>query len=310
MKRYEFFKQWKKVKDDPALPPFIAVCALNENWGIFSTNFPNRTAGWGACCNKQKDQIIYEFLDHPKTLMMVVNQHNNMTHPKVITIPRGLPLTWDHTEKLVYDTIQFNLNNIKRNKLLFSATSKWGKRGQIIKCISEKFTINDFEGHIDTIDSQEMKATKTDRRRYYQKLGSAKFGVALPGLGYDCFRTWELLTMGTVIIMERGVGLDRTLWRLPALLVDDFDEINPTLLYSAYVEALYRADDFEFKRLTQTFWYSIFANVSTTKTTQSLLNLFPMTPVDLDFTRPRELFKCNPPSSCGKGTKRIPKKMC
>jgi hypothetical protein len=43
--RYEFFKQWKKIKDDPALPPFIAVCALNENWGIFSTNFPNRTAG-------------------------------------------------------------------------------------------------------------------------------------------------------------------------------------------------------------------------------------------------------------------------
>ena len=43
--RYEFFKQWRKIKDDPALPPFIAVCALNENWGIFSTNFPNRTAG-------------------------------------------------------------------------------------------------------------------------------------------------------------------------------------------------------------------------------------------------------------------------
>ena len=27
-------------------------------------------------------------------------------------------------------------------------------------------------GHIDTIDSNEMKATKTDRRRYYQKLGT------------------------------------------------------------------------------------------------------------------------------------------
>ena len=38
--------------------------------------------------------------------------------------------------------------------------------------------------------------------------------------------------------MERGVGMDRTLWRLPALLVDDFDEINPELLHSAYVEVI------------------------------------------------------------------------
>jgi hypothetical protein len=38
--------------------------------------------------------------------------------------------------------------------------------------------------------------------------------------------------------MERGVGMDRTLWRLPALLVDDFDKINPELLHSAYVEVI------------------------------------------------------------------------
>jgi hypothetical protein len=48
----------------------------------------------------------------------------------------------------------------------------------------------------------------------------------LPGLGYDCFRSvrvslspflssrldrnWEMLTMGTIGIIERGVGFDRT----------------------------------------------------------------------------------------------------
>jgi len=109
--------------------------------------------------------LLLLFIDHPKTLMFVINQHHNMTHPKLISIPRyhylfkyitlsqlsynrGLPLTWDHTEKLIFDTIQHNLNNVKRSRLLFSATSKWGKRGQIIKCISEKFSINDFEGII------------------------------------------------------------------------------------------------------------------------------------------------------------------
>ena len=80
---------------------------------------------------------------------------------------------------------------------------------QQIRCISNKFKPEDFEGHSDTPKS-EMRKTKSDRRRYYQKLGSTKFGVNLPGLGYDCFRLWELLTLGTIVVMERGVGLDRT----------------------------------------------------------------------------------------------------
>jgi hypothetical protein len=55
------------------------------------------------------------------------------------------------------------------------------------------------------------------------------------------------------------------LWRLPpALLVDDFDEVTPELLRTAYVEALYRADDFEFERLPQSFLWPFITNVSVT----------------------------------------------
>ena len=74
-------------------------------------------------------------------------------------------------------------------------------------------SLNDFEGHVDT-PKVEMELTKTDRKRYYSKLGSAHFGVCLPGLGYDTFRMWELLTMGTIVVVERGVGFDRSVsWR-------------------------------------------------------------------------------------------------
>jgi hypothetical protein len=44
------------------------------------------------------------------------------------------------------------------------------------------------------------------------------------------------------------------LWRLPALLLDDFDVITEPLLRSAYVEAMYRADEFEFERLRMSYW--------------------------------------------------------
>jgi hypothetical protein len=95
-------------------------------------------------------------------------------------------------------------------------------------------------------------------------------------LGYDTFRMWELLTLGSIVVIERGIGFDRTLWRLPALLVDDFDDVTPELLHSAYVEALYRADDFEFNRLKQSFWWDVIYNVSVSMSIDPLLHFFPM----------------------------------
>lgn len=63
--------------------------------------------------------------------------------------------------------------------------------------------------------------------------------------------------MGTVAVLEKGVGLDKTvrlclllycplsttsspfqLWRLPALLVDDFDEVIESVTYIHFVYSL------------------------------------------------------------------------
>jgi uncharacterized protein (DUF433 family) len=104
--------------------------------------------------------------------------------------------------------------------------------------------------------------------------------------------------------------LNIQLWRLPALLLDDFDDITPELLRSAYVEALYRADDFEFERLTKSFWETVAANVSATMSTQTLLDKFPMHAEEPNFTRPRVPYSCGLTDTCGVGTKRIPKSSC
>ena len=55
-------------------------------------------------------------------------------------------------------------------------------------------------------------------------------------------------------MIERGVGLDRSLYRLPALLVDDFAFVTPELIRQAYVEAVYRAEEWDYTRLTQSYW--------------------------------------------------------
>lgn len=95
IKRPDFLTHWAAVKEKIDTS-FVAVCVLNENWGWLATNFPNRTAGWGKCCDKtdKMHKNLYDFLDHEKTLMLVIGQHSNISHPKILTYPRGIPLTW------------------------------------------------------------------------------------------------------------------------------------------------------------------------------------------------------------------------
>lgn len=86
-------------------------------------------------------------------------------------------------------------------------------------------------------------ATRMTPKDFFTNLASTMAVLAIPGMGYDTYRLWETLAVGTMPVLERGIGLDRTLYRLPALLVDDFADLTEDLVRQAYVEALYRADD-------------------------------------------------------------------
>ena len=84
------------------------------------------------------------------------------------------------------------------------------------------------------------------------------------------------------------------------------------LLLAAAYKALYRADDFEFNRLKQSFWWDVIYNVSKSMSIEPLLHFFPMEAEDIGFTRAKEPYECGKfnPHRCGPGTKRIPKTSC
>jgi hypothetical protein len=80
------------------------------------------------------------------------------------------------------------------------------------------------------------------RRNYYNQLASARVGLALPGIGYDTWRLWEMLTLGTMPVLERAVGLDKTVSLiLPTL--DYTTILNRSSSSSLY--ALLRCGDFQ-----------------------------------------------------------------
>eukprot|EP00601_Ochromonadales_sp_CCMP2298_P003641 CAMPEP_0173182638 /NCGR_PEP_ID=MMETSP1141-20130122/7955_1 /TAXON_ID=483371 /ORGANISM="non described non described, Strain CCMP2298" /LENGTH=586 /DNA_ID=CAMNT_0014105767 /DNA_START=48 /DNA_END=1808 /DNA_ORIENTATION=+ len=282
--------------------PFVVIHQANENWGLLSTVMPGRTIDWGTCCGGRKAHI-HQMLADANLLMLAVNQHHNLTHPKLISLPRGLPTFMKHRKIYIWDQMRL-LEGEKKADLVFASNSNWKHRPFVSACIANKFLP---EGDS---KSGKKKTIRIPESQYYKKVVTSRTSICLPGLGYDSFRLWETMTLGTVAVLEKGTGLDKSLWRLPALLVEDFDQVTPALLQTAYVEALYRAEEFEFKRLTQSFWFGLVMNVSAARSSQPLLDLFPPESEDPTFTQPKERFDCWESNSCGKGTKRISKSFC
>lgn len=186
IERSTFLKQWKKWSTK-ILYPFIFLHSSHQNWGFFSTYFPNRSGQWGSCCDNtaEEAETLQRFLDHNKTFLVLVNQHHNLTHPKIITLPRGLPTQKDYnTRKTVRDTMSVLLDQKqgkKKEHFLFATSSNWEFRPNIVDCVSKKF--------------EEEKESKFYQLRneislsdYYFELALSKFSLALPALGYDTFK--------------------------------------------------------------------------------------------------------------------------
>lgn len=318
------------LKQTEITKPYVALHASNENWGIFSTNVQNRTVNWGKCCNL--DDPIFKALDGDHLKGFFVEQHHNISHPKVIIVPRGIPSQHFSRSLAIFNNIRLfggyhlvdesKRENLKKNNFVFTGSSTWKPRLIIMECIKKNFYTSkmnlkrNLQGKIVHESDYEFSLNyvlvdnsvhNLDEDTYYHKLARSKFILTLPGLGYDTYRLWETLYLGAIPVFERGVGFDRTFWKLPVILVDDYSEVNEDMLKQAYVETMYRASEFEYFRLRQSFWTDIIgftASSEMNKNGDFLAKVFPMRAEKKNFVRPFE-----PCDNCIPG-KITPKKYC
>lgn len=284
--------------------PFVGIGCPNENWGWLSTYFLNRTINWkhsfsGKDILKAQASQTLElqaFLDDPNLLMLMVNQHHNISHPKIISVPIGVTDargTW------------WAINNVlkqqrPKSELLNSITSNWAARPFIKQCVFKALGI------------EEKKSRHIPKDQFYEELAASMAVLCLPGLGYDSYRMSEALAMGTMPIIERGIGFDRSVYKLPVLVVDDYAELTLHTLQQAYLEALYWAvkDVWEFQRLSPTWWTSLLHEASVSGSARVLEERHPYAAVDTGFARPMVPYDCAKMGGCGPGTKRVPKRSC
>lgn len=284
---------------------FVAVGLTNENWGWASTLFTNRTCTWASGYNEndkfrnsnfQTDELD-AFLNDPSLLMLVVNQHHNVSHHKVVSLPLGVSSS--AAENIMITGATYTADKTMKDNLLLSIGSSWGTRPDIVDCVRGKM------GDLLVVPK------KVDRSLYIAMLLKSRSVLCLPGLGYDTYRLWEVLLSGSMPILERGVGLDRTLYKLPALLVDDYSEVTPLMVRTAYIEAIYHADEWEYERLTRKFWENVIKSVAAASSTDEMMRILPDRGIDYNFARPMIPYTCGRIGGCDYNkTKRVPENSC
>ena len=222
----------------------ILIAGINENWGAFSTPVPNRTVDWGEWSDHfqregcSMDDLWY-YLNHTNLGAIFTTTHQWLNHPKIFSIPLGV-------KPEIFHVIEDNLDSPLPNKteLLFLSLSPSSTRIPIINRI-----IQNFNGTI--------KNKYKDGSHYFGEMNKAKFVLCPSGMGWDTYRAWESLMMGSIPILEtysRIDGFYKTFDDLPVLWVEHYDNVTPALLEREYPKILEKAYEYNFEKLTNTWW--------------------------------------------------------
>jgi len=227
------------------------VVHINENWGAFSSEIPNRTINWGGNSFSRESHDggcgrndLWYYLNHTNVSAIFTTTHQNAIepHPKVFSLPLGVKKASEISRKLHEKPMA------KRTKLLMINQSHRLHRPSISESV-----IANFNG---TIRNTYMK----DGMDYWQQLHEAKFILCPSGLGYDTYRSWEALVMGAIPVLEtyyRQDGFYRVYDDLPVLWVDHYDNVTPSLLEEAYPRILSKAHEYKFEKLTNQWWVDL-----------------------------------------------------
>jgi hypothetical protein len=182
------------------------------------------------------------YLDDEKIIAWFGHNSSIAYHPKFFPIPIGLAnFYWPYG----------NVNIVHQERM----------RG-----FSEKKTIILYMNIVPGTNMQERRpvwelfskksfCATTERKSfqgYIQDLKRSHFVVSPPGHGLDCYRHWESMLMGAIPIIKHS-NLDPLFEDLPAVLIDDWNEVTLDFLYAMHEKLA--SKKFNFEKLFAPYWF-------------------------------------------------------
>lgn len=225
----------------------VLITSLNENCGAFSTSIPFRTVQSGEWCSHILHDgctplMVQQYLNDPRVKAVVTTQHTAIWHPSILSLPIGVLQAREIIDHVA------RVDGVKTQELLIN-NSGWAHRRQINECV-----IANFDGRI-------RNTYGMDSTAYLESIARSRFVLCPSGLGWDSFRIWETLLLGSIPIVEFSAGWHAVLDDLPVLFVTNFNEVTPELLARVYPDIMSRCGRFDYGKLTKQWWVAKIASL-------------------------------------------------
>jgi hypothetical protein len=159
----------------------------------------------------------------PKNVEKLWCQNYNYIETDVVkSLPIGLErVRWFPEQKKQESLFNIIESDIKRDKLIYMNfnPNTNPERKKIFDLLKNKV---DYE----------MVGNGGDYQNYLRKLKEYKYIISPPGNGIDCHRNWEAIYCGCIPIVLKSNFTRNIYSGLPVMLINDYSEINISLLES------------------------------------------------------------------------------
>ncbi|KAL3779569.1 hypothetical protein ACHAW5_000979 [Stephanodiscus triporus] len=222
----------------------VSMHPWDSNWGEFSEYVPGRTTNWGGVnqCYEEGNEVglMWRYLNHTNLSAVFTVQHQFFDHPKVHSVPLG-------PSGNAAGVLRDSTTVPNRTNLLYLSNSDFQHRVNITQSI-----ISNFNGMVSN--------RYNDGSNYFELMRHSKFVLCPSGMGWDTYRAWEALVLGTIPILEtyyRKDGMYHIYDDLPVLWVDHYDNVTPALLEREYPRIISKAREYTFEKLTNQWWIDL-----------------------------------------------------
>jgi len=183
----------------------------------------------------------FTYLNDPK-LIAWFGQNVHIKHPKIIPIPIGLAnRQYKHGNMKILEKVKHQ--NCEKKHLVylnFVIENYPRKRAKVYESFSDKKYC--------------FIAKDKPYEEYLKDTAESKFVICPRGNGLDCHRTWEVLYLDSIPIVESS-PLDPLLENLPILIVKDWNEVTEERLNSFYENI--KTKKFQTEKLYAKYWYDL-----------------------------------------------------
>ena len=205
-----------------------------------------------------------EILNSPNLLHWYAQNLTKHDNPKLSIMPIGIDYHSTAEQKSGYEWMAPKETPVQQEKLLFDLQKVAKPLNQREKKLYCNFYISinrhpNRYGAKDRADALEQiperllinEKDKVLRADSWKKMSETAFVVSPHGNGLDCYRTWEALALGCIVIVKKS-SIVPLYNNLPVLIVDNWSDINEELLDKTIND--YTNKTFNLDSITYKYW--------------------------------------------------------